>query len=287
EIGATSLDQRIPIVNDRDELGHLALTLNDLLARLQRAFDSQKRFMADASHELRTPVSIIQGEADVVLSRADRDVAEYRTSIEIMRRAATNLTRIVQNLFLLARSDAGTYPITLSRFYLDEVLADCVRAMRSAAVSKRISLTCDCAAELPIVADEELVGRLFLNLIDNAVKFTPDGGTVTLRSFRDGDHYAVEVTDNGPGIPPSDQPHIFERFFRGDRTRRRIGGAGLGLSIAKWITEVHGGTLQLKSSDTSGTTFVAVLPAGQIEDATSGPPDLPHAEVQPAPQKRS
>lgn len=263
EIGATNLDRRIPVVNDRDELGYLAMTLNELLERLQRAFESQKRFMADASHELRTPVSIIQGEADVVLSRSDRDVNDYRASIEIMRRAATNLTRIVQNLFLLARSDAGTYPISKSRFYLDEVLAECVRAMRSAAVAKRISLTCDCTGELPIVADEELVGRLFLNLVDNAVKFTPEGGVVNVRARQDGAAYSVEVTDSGPGIPPADQPHIFERFFRGDRGRRRVAGAGLGLSIAKWIAEVHGGMLRLERSDASGTAFVAVLPADE------------------------
>ena len=266
EIGETNLYQRIPVVNEKDELGHLAMTLNDLLARLQRAFESQKRFMADASHELRTPVSIIQGEADVVLSRSDRDIAEYRTSIEIMRRAATNLTRIVQNLFLLARSDAGTYPISKSRFYLDEVLTDCVRAMRSAALSKRICLKCDGTSELPIVADEELVQRLFLNLIENAVKFTPEEGVVTVRVTESGDAYAVRVTDNGPGIPAAEQPHVFERFFRSDRSRRRIGGAGLGLSIAKWIAEVHGGTLQLERSEASGTTFVAILPGGAMAD---------------------
>ena len=262
EIGEGTLDQRIPVVNERDELGYLAMTLNELLERLQRAFESQKRFMAEASHELRTPVSIIQGEADVVLARSDRDAAEYRASIEIMRRAASNLTRIVQNLFLLARSDAGTYPISKSRFYLDEVLADCVRAMRSAAAAKRISLTCDCPADLPTFADEELVGRLFLNLIDNAVKFTPDGGVVRVRGRRDGDVDSIEVTNSGPGISASDRPHVFERFFRGGRAGRRVAGAGLGLSIAKWIAEMHGGSLRLQSSEASGTTFIADLPAG-------------------------
>jgi len=261
EIGAGTLDQRIAVVNERDELGFLAITLNELLERLQRTFESQKRFMAEASHELRTPVSIIQGEADVVLGRPDREPAEYRASIEIMRKAALNLTRIVQNLFLLARSDAGTYPVHKSRFYLDEVLSDCARAMRSAAVSKRIDLTCDTASDLAMFADEELIRRLFLNLIDNAVKFTPEGGRVSIQARQDGAHYIVQATDTGPGIPPADQSRIFERFFRGDRTRRRVAGAGLGLSIAKWIAEAHGGNLRLERSDASGTTFTVLLPA--------------------------
>lgn len=262
EIGAGTLDQRIPLVNERDELGYLALTLNELLERLQHAFDSQKRFMADASHELRTPVSIIQGEGDVALARPDRDAAEYRASIEVMRRAALNLTRIVQNLFLLARSDARAYPMTRSRFYVDEALVESARAMRSAAFAKRIALTCDCPAGLPMFADEELVRRLFLNLIENAVKFTPEDGAIRVGLKGHGDRYSIEVSDTGPGIAPSDQPHIFERFFRADRTRRRAAGAGLGLAIAKWIAETHGGSLSLERSDESGTTFAVELPVG-------------------------
>jgi signal transduction histidine kinase len=216
--------------------------------------------MTDASHELRTPVSIIQGEADVVLARPDRNAEEYRASIEIMRKAALNLTRIVQNLFLLARSDAGNYPINKSRFYLDETLADCVTAMRSVAESKRIAVTCDSESDLQMFGDEELVRRLFLNLVENALKFTPEDGRINVRAQRDGDGYRVEVTDTGLGIPASDQAHVFERFFRSDHTRRRAPGAGLGLSIAKWIAELHGGSLRLTKSDSGGTTFMAELP---------------------------
>ncbi len=241
ELGEKTLDQRIAVVNASDELGHLATTLNELLGRLQSAFESQRRFMADASHEMRTPVSIIQGEADVALSRDDRDAAEYRATIEIMRKAALNLTRIVQNLFLLARSDSGTYPIQKSRFYLDEVIADCVRSLRVAAVTKRIALTADCAPDLSIFADEELIRRLLLNLIDNAVKFTPDEGTVLVRARTAGSDHLVEVTDSGAGIDAADLPHIFERFFRGDRGRRRGGGCGRGRAVVKWLAGVNGG----------------------------------------------
>jgi signal transduction histidine kinase len=177
-----------------------------------------------------------------------------------MRKAALNLTRIVQNLFLLSRSDAGNYPISKDRFYLDETLADCVKAMRSVAESKHLSVTCDCEPDMPLFGDEELVRRLFLNLVENAIKFTPEDGRVDVRARRDGDGYCIEVTDTGPGIPSSDQPHVFERFFRSERTRRQAPGAGLGLSIAKWIAEIHGGSLRLRKSDAGGTTFVAELP---------------------------
>jgi two-component system OmpR family sensor kinase len=260
QIGAETLDERIEIGNERDELGFLAATLNGLLERLQLAFESQRRFMADASHELRTPIAIIQGEADVALAR-DRDAADYRESIEVMQRAARKLTRIVQNLFLLARGDAGRYPISMSRFYVGEVVADCIRGMRSVAQARGVTLSCSAPEDIVIVADEELIHRLVLNLVENAVKFTPSGGTVHVDVGDGGGNCTIRVTDTGPGIPRTDQPRIFERFFRGDRARPQdAGGAGLGLPIARWIAEVHGGELRLEHSDATGTVFLAILP---------------------------
>jgi two-component system OmpR family sensor kinase len=260
QIGAETLDERIEIGNERDELGFLAATLNGLLERLQLAFESQRRFMADASHELRTPIAIIQGEADVALAR-DRDAADYRESIEVMQRAARKLTRIVQNLFLLARGDAGRYPISMSRFYLGEVVADCIRGMRSVAQARGVELSCSASEDIVIVADEELIHRLVLNLVENAVKFTPGGGKVHVDVHAGGGNCTIRVADTGPGIAPADQSRIFERFFRGDRARPQdAGGAGLGLPIARWIAEVHGGELRLEHSDAQGTVFLAVLP---------------------------
>lgn len=264
QISAETLDERIGIGNERDELGFLAGTLNSLLERLQLSFESQRRFMADASHELRTPIAIIQGEADVALARDDRPAGDYRESIEVMQRAARKLTRIVQNLFLLARRDAGRYPTTMSRFYLGEVVADCVRGMRSVAQNRGVELSCSASEDIVIVADEELIHRLILNLIENAVKFTQSGGRVHAGIGSSDGHCTIRVTDTGPGIPPEDQERVFERFFRGDRTgAQNAGSAGLGLPIARWITEVHGGELRLEHSDGSGSVFIAELPCNE------------------------
>jgi len=234
-----------------------------LLARkslepIRSAFASQRSFMADASHELRTPVAIIQGEADVALSRP-RSSADYRESIEIMQKAARKLTRIVQDLFLLARSDAGRYPITLGRFYLEELLADCIRSMKRLADAKSIEVTCEAPHDLMVLADEELVQRLLMNLVDNALRFTPEGGRVVVRATSTADACTIEVRDTGPGIRAEDQPHVFERFFRSERART-AGGAGLGLAIVRWVAEAHGGTVRIARSDERGTTFVVALP---------------------------
>jgi heavy metal sensor kinase len=263
EISAATLDKRIEVRNERDELGFLAITLNDLLGRLQRSFDSQRTFMADASHELRTPVAIIQGEADVALTRP-RSAADYRESIEIMQKAARKLTRVVEDLFLLARSDAGSYPVFRSRFYLEELVADCVRSMKSLAAAKRIELHCEATQESILFADEELIQRMLMTILDNAIKFTPEGGRVVVRVEQEGPTRVIRVSDSGPGIRPEDAPHLFERFFRADRARgaqsSRGSGAGLGLAIGRWIAEVHGGTLTLEHAET-GATFAARLPA--------------------------
>jgi heavy metal sensor kinase len=260
QISAATLGDRIAVENERDELGFLATTLNELLGRLQQAFESQRRFMADASHELRTPIAVVQGEADVILARDDRSAAEYRESIEIMRSASRRLTRIVESLFLLARTDAGRYPMRMSRVDLSEAVHDCLNAMRSIAAAKSIALTVSAPPESIVDADAELLQQLVANLLDNALKFTPAGGHVRVDVTRDADAYRVRVTDDGAGIARDDQPHVFERFFRADRARSGQ-GAGLGLPIARWIAEAHGGSLVLEESGAGGTTFTATLPA--------------------------
>jgi heavy metal sensor kinase len=264
-IGAANLHERLPVQNDRDELGQLAQSFNRLLDRLSQSFERQQRFMADASHELRTPVAILRGEAEVALSQQARSLEEYRESLGVLHHEAERLTHIVEDLFTLTRADAGQYPLQLRDFYLDELVGECVHSARTLALAKKISLNLEVASESPIHADESLLRRMILNLLDNAIKYTPDGGRVTVTCRRVGEEYVLSIADTGGGIPADLQPRIFERFFRADKVRSRAendgGGAGLGLSISRWIAEAHHGRLELTRSDTRGSTFTAYLSA--------------------------
>lgn len=221
--------------------------------------------MADASHELRTPVAILRGEAEVALSQQARPVEEYRESLSVLHQEAQRLTHIVEDLFTLTRADAGQYPLQPSDFYLGELIAECMHSARTLALAKRISLAFDNETEAPIHADESLLRRMVLNLLDNAIKYTPEGGRVTVECHCEGGEYALSITDTGTGIPPELRPRIFERFFRADQARSRSesdgGGAGLGLAISRWIATAHQGRLELTRSDSTGSTFTAYLPA--------------------------
>jgi signal transduction histidine kinase len=220
--------------------------------------------MADASHELRTPVAILRGEAEVALSQQARSLDEYRESLGVLHQEAERLTHIVEDLFTLTRADAGQYPLQPRDFYLDELVTECVHSARTLALAKKITLTFDGASESPIQADESLLRRMILNLLDNAIKYTSEGGRATVACRRQGDEYILSITDTGTGIPAELQPRIFERFFRADEARSRTqsdgGGAGLGLAISRWIAEAHQGRLELTRSDSKGSTFTATLP---------------------------
>jgi two-component system, OmpR family, sensor kinase len=270
-IGAENLSERLPVQNARDELGHLAKSFNELLERVDQSFERQRRFMSDASHELRTPAAILRGESEVALAKAERPAEEYRESLSVLHSEAQRLTQIVEDLFTLTRADAGQYPLSPRDFYLDELVADCVHATRSLALAKKVSLGAELPEELPIRADEGLLRRMILNLLDNAIKYTPAGGHITVSCARSGTEYTLSVTDTGPGIPADLQQRVFERFFRVDKARTRAEGdgvgAGLGLSIARWIAEAHCGRLILARSDSSGSTFTAFLPAQVLADA--------------------
>lgn len=293
-MGAQNLQERLPVLNPHDELGHLAGTFNDLLERLNRSLDQQRRFMADASHELRSPVSIIRGEAEVALSRA-RQPEEYRESLAITLEEAGRLSQIVNDLFTLARADAGQYPLHPRDFYLEDLAGECVHAARSMAAAHGIALRYGPDGELPIYADEALLRRLTMNLLDNAIKYTPAGGTVHVACERTGAEYKLTVRDNGPGIPLEAHERIFERFFRLDPARGQdrdalgsvksvvsaTAGAGLGLAIARWIAEAHHGRLVLLQSDATGSTFAAVLPANGASGAESTTVAHPERESQP------
>jgi heavy metal sensor kinase len=269
KIGAANLDERLTELDPRNELGRLALSFNNLLSRLQGSFEIQRRFMADASHELRTPVAIIRGESEVALSKEIRTAQDYRESLGIVHDEGKRLSRIVEDLFTLARADAGQYPLETSNMYLDETVGQCVRSVDSLAQQRGLSLNYETSArELFFSGDEGLVCRMTLNLLDNAIKYTPRGGVVCVHLQRNARTCSLSIADTGVGIPAELQPKIFERFFRVDQARSRNAekngsGAGLGLSIARWIAEMHGGHLDLDVSDQNGSTFIISLPLPQ------------------------
>jgi two-component system OmpR family sensor kinase len=253
----------LPVANPRDELGRLAETFNELLARLASSFAQQRQFMADASHELRTPVATARTAATVALQRPHRQEEDYRSTLEMVEQQTGRLARIVEDMFTLARADAGNYPLQRAPLYLDELVADVARAAQVLASEKDVTVQHSVADEAAFTGDEELLRRMIANLVENAVKHAPSGSSVQLELVRDADAYRITVTDTGAGIPAEVQPQIFERFYRGDSARRRdgdSGGAGLGLAIARWVARQHRGDVSLDRSAPGETTFKIQLP---------------------------
>ena len=268
-ISARTLGERVRVANPDDEVGQLATVINALLERLERAFAQQQQFMADASHELRTPVAVVQSETGRALSRPERSAAEYTDALLVVNTAARRLRRIVDDLFLLARADAGELPVRHAPVYLDEIVNECAREVRTLADARGVRVVADAPVESPYEGDETLLHRLLINLLDNAIKHTPAGGSVDIRLIQTPGAFRVDVLNPGPPIPPALAPRIFDRFVRGDGARARpatdtlgalTSGAGLGLSIARWIAGAHGGTLELARSDEAGTLFRLALP---------------------------
>ena len=227
-----------------DEFGRLATSFNGLLERLDRARDAERQLMADASHELRTPVSIARTAAEVTLSQPARTEQEYRESLGIIAEQARRLAQMVDGMFVLARADAGGQTLVVDEFYLDELAHECVRGVSVVARTRQVEASCAATEDLQYRGDEGLVRRLMVNLLQNAVEHAPPGGHVALAvESRDGS-IVIRVTDNGPGIPVADRERVFGRFVRLPGATRTQ-GAGLGLPIARWIAEAHGGRLVL------------------------------------------
>ena len=263
-IGARDLSERLPVTG-RDEFSELADTFNGLLGRLETAFaaqqrliEQQRRFTADASHELKTPLTIIQGNTSLALSGSPGQ-AEYRQAMQEIGSAAETMSRLVHDLILLAHSDAGRLGRDrielLARDFLERAVARVPRA-GSAPIRLRIA-----DETLSVPGNEEELVRLFANLLTNAVHHTPPDGEITVTAERGGDRAVITVTDTGDGIAPEHLPHLGERFYRIDTARARTdGGTGLGLSISRGIVEAHGGTLAFESVVGQGTTVTVTLP---------------------------
>ena len=255
-----NLHTRLTSPGARLEFARLTAVINELLARLDLSFERMRDFMADASHELRTPLAIIRGEADVALSH-NRQPAEYRESLAIVQDEARRLTRLVEDLLNLARADAGHQQLKPEELYLNDLLEECCRSAQALARQKGVRLVAPEAPDISLRGDPELLRRLIANLLDNAIRYTPEGGAVEAKLTSAGDAAELTVSDTGVGIPPESLGRIFERFYRVDKSRSRAeGGFGLGLSIVKWIAEAHEGRIAVSSRPHQGATFTVTLP---------------------------
>jgi signal transduction histidine kinase len=255
---ADDLSRRIPYQGpEDDEIGNLVGSFNQTLERLEVLFTSQQRLLADVSHELRTPLTVIKGNADLMRRMKSLD-EESLTSID---QEAGRLTRLVGGLLLLAQAESGKLALNMNRVELDLLLTEVFQEMTILAGNK-VHIRLNEIDQAYVNADRDRLKQVFINLVANAVQYTPQGGEIFLSLERIGDHARVICRDTGPGIPTEDLPHIFERFYRAEKSRTRRGstGFGLGLSIANWIVERHGGRIEVNSQEGKGTTFAIWLP---------------------------
>lgn len=271
---ADDLSRRIPLVgNESREVGQLIQAFNETLVRVEGLFTSQRRFIADVSHELRTPLTVIKGE--VSLMRRIGQVDEE--SIASVEAEVDRLTRLVGDLLLLAQAESGRLPMDMRPVELDTILLEVFQQMHTLAAGK-VQLRISEIDQVQITGDRDRLKQVLVNLISNAIQYTPAGGLVSASLQKTEQQAQIIVSDSGPGIPAQDLPHIFERFYRGERSRKRSPGAqssgfGLGLSIAYWIVRNHGGSIQVSSQPGQGTTFCIWLPMQPAPPVNPVPPE--------------
>lgn len=259
KISAGDLSQRINVAEAESELGRLATVLNSTFARLEAAFAQQQQFTSDAAHELRTPVSVMLTQTQTALNR-ERSGAEYRETLEACQRASQRMRKLIESLLELARLDAGQETMKRLRFDLSQMANDCVELVRPLANERGVKILSE-LAPLEITGDAGRLAQVVTNLLANAIQYNQPGGAVRVKLELQGNLAVLTVSDTGPGISIEDLPHVFERFYRGDKSRTVANGnAGLGLAISKAIVEAHGGTIAVSSQPDVGTTFTIRLP---------------------------
>ena len=257
-------------------MGRLAATFDEMLDRLEESFEQQKRFFADASHELKTPLTVLKGDVDVALTRP-RSPEYYQDTLKRVNSTTDRLTALVQELLLLSRADSNRMLLRPELFNLVNLLTREVAAFMPKAIDKRIALHLDTPDTLLIEADRAKLSRLFTNLIDNALKYCRPDDSITISAGLNNEEICVMIADTGPGIHPEHLPHLFERFYRVDKARSHAiasdagsdtdgdgnSGAGLGLSIVQWLAQAHHGRVEVDSQLEQGTTFTVWLPRKQ------------------------
>lgn len=277
-IDSRQLDARLPVPGPHDELRRLTVAFNGVLDRLSASVGLQRRFMTEASHELRTPVSVARTAAQVTLAAPNRTEAEYREALGIVAGQTERLSRIVDDMFVLALADVDGRTLAARYLYFDEIVADCVRAAAVLAAARGITIALETPDGVQMRGDGELLRRMVMNLLDNAVRYSPDGSAVAVTVAVSPGGITLTVDDEGPGIPEAKRDGVFERFVRLETARPTTGG-GLGLPIARWIAEQHGGSVRLEPR-TPGSRFVATLSAGGStphQEISQGHPGAPPA----------
>ena len=273
------LSQRISATNTKNELGQLAAVLNSTFARLEKSFAQQKQFTADAAHELRTPLAVLISEAQTTLAR-ERSSADYRDTIEANLDTAQQMRKLTDSLMQLARFDSGQENIRRDAVDLADVARDCVKLLHPLADARGQRIVCE-LSPVTALADAELLKRVVSNLVSNAIQYNKPGGELRIATNLTGNMPTLTVADTGTGITPEDLPHIFERFYRADKSRTRSNGnSGLGLSICKAIVNAHGGSIEVASRVDEGTQFTVRLPASTMTAANNKNGD-------PLPDRRS
>ncbi len=270
-ISAERLGERLSIENSQDELGKLGMVFNDMLGRLQAAFEQLRRFTSDASHELRTPLTAMRSVGEVAL-QDQKSPAEYRDVIGSMLEEVDRLTRLAESLLALSRADAGHIQLQHEDIALLQLAKESGSVVEVLAEEKRQQIEIEGDADLVVTADRLILRQAIVNLLDNAIKYSPEGSRIVVRVQSGGNSQVfLEVIDQGGGIPTEHQPYVFDRFYRVDQARtREWGGAGLGLSITRWAIEAHGGVITLSSDKDHGSTFRVSLPLAK-HSATTEP----------------
>jgi two-component system OmpR family sensor kinase len=269
KITAINLKERIHVINPHDEIGRLTETLNDMIGRLEGSFEKVTQFSTDASHELRTPLTIMRGEIELAL-RETQAIRSYKETLASLLEEVVRMTSIIDGLILIAKSDHGNLKLERNPIRLDILVSEIKEDAEVLAERKKIDVSIAKLDEITVMGDEIRLRQLMLNLVDNAIKYTPDGGKVTLSLERNNSSASFIVEDTGIGIPLNALDKIFNRFYRVDKSRSRLpDGLGLGLSISKWVAEAHGGKLLAESKVGKGSKFTVVLPAATAQTTTN------------------
>jgi len=259
-IEVSHLNQRIPLQGSGDELDQLALTFNETFARLEHAVGEMKQFTGSIAHELRTPLTALRGEAEIALLHG-RTPEDYRRVLSSQLEEFQKLSRLIDQLLTLARAEAGEFHLERTDVSMDLLLKYIVETLTLLADEKGVALKLDSPSATVVRGDKEWLERALLNLLDNAIKYTPAGGRVTVRTESQASGVRIDIEDTGTGISPEALPHIFDRFYREDPARdKSVEGVGLGLSLVKWIVEEHGGTIEAASIPGDGSRFTILLP---------------------------